>query len=627
MGCAMSLHERLALFPELRDTSTWGKPSEEKLKGKEKETYLNRKRAIELYLKGNSFAAILKETRLPKSEVYRFLNRCLEVRPTGDIFGFFGIVPKLVQKPYTRTAPLGDAPVDKLKGLSGAFTQLVSSHPKLHDYIISSATRMRSTDARVIAKAIHKSFLVRCAEFRRDHEYPFNTRAKGLGALERFIGRFLEEYWLSRNQTDDWTPRTGQPRAVGLLRPYEECENDGHLGDLFFVFRQPGVNREWIYATPMKCFIILNVCRKSRAILGYSYELGNTNYPAICVARSVASTLTPWKAKELTVPGLEYLPGAGLPYGAIEGMPPLLFDAVFVDNARSNRAKVVLTALVQRIGAFVNHGRAGEPIARGIIERVNKTLEECGFRKLPVGFNPNGPRESRERALRECEKYAVTVEEFEQILDVVIANYNASLHSSLSGQSPNEYLEGWLKSPGVLLREAIDPNAMIEAMLRMEFIVTIRAGQTKARPPYVQIWGARYSNEAMRKLQAWKGLYARLVFQIDRDVRLCRCFLRKSDSEIDIGVLHAHPPWHLTPHTLRQRDQARKAIKREKVIIPSGSDVLQVLWNRWARQAAGDRSAASKLVKMGGSASGVKPKSSVEKTASRSRNWISILLK
>lgn len=623
----MSLRERLSFSPELRETSTWAKPSEEKLTGTEKEAYQKRKKAIELYMEGKSFETILEKTGLPKSEVYRFLGRCLEVRPTGEIFGFFGIVPKLVQKPYTRTAPLQGGTIGTLDGLSGAFTQLVSIHPELHDYIVSSATRMRRLDAHQIAKSIHKKFLERCAEFRRDHEYPFNTKAKGLRALERFIGRFLEDYWLTRNQIDDWTPRTGQPRAVGLLRPYEECENDGHLGDMHFVFRQRGVNNEWIYTTPMKCFIILNVDRGGRAILGYSYELGSTNYPSICVARSVTSTLTPWKPRELTVPGLEYLPGAGLPYGAVDGMPPLLIDALFVDNARANRAKIVMRALAQRMGAVINHGRAGEPIARAIIERVNKTLEECGFRKLPVGFNPNGPRESRERALRECEKYAVTVEEFEQILDVVIANYNASLHSSLSGRSPNQLLESWLASPGLLLREAIDPAAMVQAMLRMEFIKTIRAGRTRARSPYVQIWGARYSNEAMRKLRDWKGLQVRLVFQIDSDIRLCRCFLRRGGSEIDIGILHAQPPWHLTPHTLRQREQGLRARKAEKLLIPKGADLLQVLWGRWARQAASERSAANKLTKMGGTALPTRSRPPGVKTPVRSRDWISIRLK
>ena len=623
----MSLNERLALCPELRDTAQWGRPDEGLLAPEEKLTYQRRKRAIELYMDGTSLRTIELETALAKSEVYRYTKRCLEIRPTGELFGFFGVLPRLVQKPYTRQSPLRNGPGDSPSGLAGAFMQLVATNKELHAYLTSSATRMRLKSARQITKAIFKGFLQRCEKVRGEHEYPFNTKSKGRRALERFIASFLEIYWLSRKQEEEWIVRTGQPRSVSLLRPYEEVENDGHLGDMFFVFKERNLNGGWLYSTPMKCFLVLNVDRASRGIFGYSYNLGSTNYPDVTVCRSVVSSLTPWQPKQLTVPGLAYKPGAGLPYGGIEGMPPCLIDAFYLDNGRSNRARLVFCALATYEGAVVNHGRAGEPTARAFIERVNKTLEECGFRKLPVGFDPNASPESRSKALKDCERYAVTIDEFEQILDVVAANYNASEHSSLLGQMPNEFLREWLRSKGTLIREAIDPRALVRAMFRMEFIKTIRGGKTQARPPYVQIWGARYSNEALRKLKDWVGLTVRLVFDIDEDIRLCRCFLRRGRSEIDIGVLNAQPPWHLTPHTLRQRLQARKALKTEKVLIPSGADALQVLWRKWAREAEDDRGAAKKLVRMEGHLPAAQPSTARDARKVDPKRWVSIRLK
>ncbi|WP_146010559.1 hypothetical protein [Dyella sp. AD56] len=578
-------------------------------------------------MRGDSFKVIEEETGLTKSQVYRYLGRCLEFDPAGAIFGFFGIIPRRVQKPYTRHSPLRNDLGDAISGLAGAFMYLLTTHSELHTYVTSRAAQMRLKDAKQIATAIHRGFLDRCAKFRKEYEYPFNTKAKGRRALERFIRRFLEEYWLSHGQEGEWEARTGQPRSVGLLRPYEEVENDGHLGDLFFVFREKNQFGAWIYTTPMKCFLVLNVCRRSRGILGYSYNLNSKNYPGITVCRSVACTLKPWKPKELTIPGLSYLPGAGLPYGAIKGMPPCMIDTFFLDNGQSNCSKSVTTSLASREGAVINFGRAGKAIARAFIERVNKTLETCGFRKLPVGFDPKDSPKSRLKAMKECEKYAVTIEEFEQILDVIIANYNASQHASLSGQSPNEFLAQWLQTPGTLIREAWEPEALAKAMTRIELIATIRGGKTEGRPPYVQALYARYSNEGMRKLKAWVGLKVRLIFDIDGDIRLCRCFLRKDGGEIDMGVLHAHPPWHLTPHTLRQRQQVRSVMVTEKILIPAGADALQTVWGRWGRQAATDRQAANKLVSTAGHPSAVEPRAKPSANTANAKDWINIRLR
>ena len=108
-------------------------------------------------------------------------------------------------------------------------------------------------------------------------------------------------------------PLTAQPSGAQQLRPFEETEHDGHNGDFYFVIKTHGRHGEWIYTTPMRMWLLILIDRASRAILGYAYRLGSTNYPAISVMRSFVHALTPWEPKVLTLPHLAYKEGAGFP--------------------------------------------------------------------------------------------------------------------------------------------------------------------------------------------------------------------------------------------------------------------------------------------------------------------------
>src|SRR5690606_30891544 len=151
------------------------------------------------------------------------------------------------------------------------------------------------------------------------NEYPFIVSDEGARALAAYIGR-LKSTMLSAGAACEEEaanlgvgPRTGQPTGAQLLRPYEEIDMDGHKGGFYVVLKIRGRNNQWLYTTPLRIWLILMIDRASRAILGYSYRLGGTNYSATDVLKCVAHTLTPWAAKDLTLPNLSYKTGAGFP--------------------------------------------------------------------------------------------------------------------------------------------------------------------------------------------------------------------------------------------------------------------------------------------------------------------------
>ena len=222
-----------------------------------------------------------------------------------------------------------------------------------------------------------------------------------------------------------------------------------------------------------------------------------------------------------------------------------------------------------------------------------------GFRRLPIGFNPKGPKEERERALKAASEHAVTPDELDQVIDVMLANYNADPHGSLVNRSPNEYIRMWDSQTVSPLRRIEDPYEIAQRLLRLGYIKTIRGGGESNRAPYVELWGARYTNDVLKKMVDSVGKKVRVVVDVDGDIRLVRASLRKGRSEIPLGILKAGPPWHLTPHTLEQRQIISRAHKVQKIIVKPGSDMMQAFKHLRQREAEERKSAANQLAKAG----------------------------
>jgi hypothetical protein len=599
----MSIAERLAMAPELRDTGLWDKPREKDLDPKAKEEYRRRKKAVIAYLNGTSFATIKRDHGYTKTEVYRMVRRCLTPQPNGRILGFMALPPGLAIAPYQRKAPVNPELAAQTRGLAGMFMQLMAEQEALYRYVEKHALRAGSKTSAVVAKIIHAEFLKKCAKVRAPNQYPFMTADKGARALVRFIERLREMHYANHAAAGDdefWeAPLTGQPSGAQQLRPFEETEHDGHNGDFYFVLKIRGRRGEWVYTTPMRLWLLILLDRASRAILGYSYRIGSTNYPAISVMRSFVHALIPWKPMTLTLPGLAYKEGAGFPSGLAPKARGRVFDLVCMDNAKANTAKQTMKALTTVIGTTLNYGRIRFPIARPFIERLNLTLETHGFRRLPTGFNPKGPKEERERALKAAQEHAVDQDELDQIIDVMLANYNADPHSELVNRSPNEFIRMWDSLTVTPLRRVEDPEELARRLLRMEFIKTIRGGGESVRAPYIELWGARYRNDTLRKMKDSIGKKVRIVVDIDGDIRLARAYLKRGRKEFPLGILKAGPPWHLTPHNLEQRQQIRQANRISKILVKPGGDIVQTFKEIKLREAKGRASAANQLAKSG----------------------------
>lgn len=542
----MTLVERLRQLPELRDSTVWPQPDEGAVPESDRSEYLRRCQAIKAYLGGSTPSQILESHRIPKSELYRMLRRCLSLKANGELIGFYALIPGYAVATYERKSRPGPGRVLTSGGLAGAFGQLMREQEDLRSYVEKSATRLRNQTPENIARAILKDFLVRCAKVRSPDEYPFNVRLRSR-ALAEYIKRFQTRYFASEERVAQSSNSaslalTARPTMSGYLRPYEEVEHDGHEGDFYFVIKTLGRKGEWLYTTPMRLWLLLLIDRASRAILGYSYCLGSTNYPAVAVMRSIVHALRRWEPKELTIAHLHYKPGSGFPSGACPLGEGRLFDLVCFDNALANRSEIVSKPLTKQLGATINIGRAKHPISRPFVERLNQTLEKSGFRRLPIGFDPKGSNDDRRRALAAAANHALTIDELEQVIDVMLANYNADPHSALVNRSPIEYIKMSDETSVSPIRRADDVPALIASLTRMEVIVAIRGGGVTGKLPYVQFAYAQYTNDVLAKMTAWADSKLRLVLDYEGDVRFARGFVRTGAREVDIGILRAGSP-------------------------------------------------------------------------------------
>jgi len=73
---------------------TWKKVLEDALNPENKEMFLNRKNAVDMYIAGASLATIEKETTIKKTKVGIFVKKCYKINPdTNEPYGYAALIP------------------------------------------------------------------------------------------------------------------------------------------------------------------------------------------------------------------------------------------------------------------------------------------------------------------------------------------------------------------------------------------------------------------------------------------------------------------------------------------------------------------------------------------------------
>lgn len=440
--------DRGSIPDHLRDWSAWPTVDITALEEGDQAGFIARQTAIQLFIDNPhmSMASIKRQTGVHPKTLYRMIPRCLAKHPDGGIYGFRAAIRYERLKPTERVKSTDGETASNGAGLAGAFALLLRQHPQLEKFLHREAKRRHAPidDAREVrrtVKRIHKRFLDECRKTGvKPSEYPFNQDLLGLRSLGSYLKRFDLRTFESAARSAG-AERVGpaapsaaenEERAPPATRPFEVIEFDGHKIDLrvtlkevdpfgFVTLRE--LTRIWI-------LVLLDVA--SRAVIGYKLA-PSIEYNKDDVAAALQAALVPFQPRQYKIPGLTVRLGGGLPSAVLPETEYACWEWFRFDGAKAHLATDTLARLTQIVGCWTDNGPPADPNKRKWIERFFPVLAENFAHRLPgtTGSDPD----SIERALSDPKgdlTMLVEMDELEDMVEVLLADYNGTPHSGFS---------------------------------------------------------------------------------------------------------------------------------------------------------------------------------------------------
>jgi len=529
--------------------------------------YLKRKKAIDLYVENEkSQAEILDLTGVDRRNLTRFYRRCISFDPNGVPWGYRALIPNKKLKQYELN-PLSQKFNESRK--SGEFGLLLEKYPEIDDEIKHLFFgRKKLSEPVMRPKYIHKKFVEKCTEKRIPRsEYPFNTKHLGYRALCRYLNHLRDTHFgaASARYGHDAEQKAknsgiGQQNYSQTITPYQHVEFDGHRIDGMWVITITTLEGDEAILTLDRLWFLSFIDVATHNIIGRPHICYNKEYNASDVMIAAQKAVMPGVKRELTIPGLSYQPTGGYPSERLKDLEWAVWDVIHFDNAKAHLAEMVRDRLRNLIGCATCLGAVDKPMRRPHIERFHQTLTSSSIQRMvnTTGSHPDDPR--RKDPEKMAIRYEMTNEHLEELLDVVVANYNGTPHGSLSYNSPLDALEQRFNK-GMRPRLLDESKREAFAFTQIGVPVTVRGSHKSGKRPYIQYMGVEYRNDLLASSAHLIKTKMTLHVNVD-DLRSIKAYLPDGSQ---FGVLVAAGKWCLTPHTLQMR-KAINLLKEKKLI-------------------------------------------------------------
>jgi putative transposase len=605
--------KRSAIPELLSDLAVWPTVDPTGLSKDHKATLESRSEAIRLFVedRGVSLAEIKRKTGVHREQLYRLLERCLRRDADGRIYGFRGAIPNKRLKAYTRQAKVKNGKPKSRGGAAGAFTALLERFPDIKRWLIRQVKlRLKPLgdevrEVKLTIRRLHKRFLEKCKDAGiQENEYPFNRDLLGYRSLQALVK--IETIRRKSIDAED-DNNDNQPGVASLpnsharelfamptpLLPFDAIQFDGHKIDLRLTLKEVDSFGMECVAELTRIFILVCLDVVTRAVLGYQIVLA-TEYDSDEVARGLQSCFGASNVPDFTIPGLSIRSGGGYPCDIFEQAKYPGWRWFQFDSAKANIAEANLIRLSEIVGCYIHTGRLGEPDDRAFIERFFANLARLGFHQVPgsTGSSVNdGVRNLAD--IGDNITQLMTVDELEQVVYVMLADYNGESHAGLGGRTPLEAMRYWLNKPGVLIRSLPAQKRKNLIFLQEARIVTIVAGRKDHPRPHINFEGVRYTSDLLVAKPELVGKKLRIYFNI-QDIRQLHAFF---EDGAELGSLIAPRSWRKTAHSLRLRRDILRLTRLGKLHYRDGEDAIEV-WSIYKRRAVGkDKRSANALAK------------------------------
>lgn len=545
--------------------------------------YLRRKNAILDYLAGASTKELKLNHRMSASWLRSLLNdRCLQMHPDGRFWGWRALVPYQRINPYVRKAPVQADPYGF--GTAGALDHLLGMEPdfrrRLDNYILNNVKIGPLEQINRPRHDVHAWFIreLRKLEYEAQDRWPFTVKGRGYTSLVRYMDKLLA----SHPQTAALIVggpdlqrkfKTGDGTQRPEFQPFERVEMDAHKLDGRACVMIQRTDGSWAPRIIHRLWVIVIVEVKSRAVLGFHLSL-NREVTKDDVLRTIKCALQKWHPPTIQYCNIRLLNDAGLPSSYSEKYIGVPWKETSVDGALAQTCNDVKHTLLKVVGSTLLDPEAGFASRRSkddrpYVERFFSTLTTRGFHRLPIstGSSPKDKKGRKPEDVAVAAQFQLPY--LEELLAALIANHNATEHSSLGYRSPLQVLD-FHEQRKELTTKRVDP-LLVRGLLSYRKRCKVHGGYKTGRQPYVVFANARYCGEKLAQRHDLVGQEIWVVNHLENDARVAQAFDLKGYS---LGILRASPPWHRTPHSLEIRKSISALIHNRKIHLEMGGDAV-----------------------------------------------------
>lgn len=582
-----------SLGEESITTKDWPKVLVENLSESNKEIYLKRKMAVDMYLDNNKLLSeIENKTGIKPNDVRRLVKRCLSFDKKGSIYGYTALIPYKRIKQYTRK--------ENSMGYVGAFSQLLDQYPDICEFIKNqyySLNKNEINEPNIKVNTLHKKFLKKCIRLGiKETDYPFTTKDKGKRSLYRYINDLNNNHYrkYAKRYGEDAHQRLSST-GIGtvnnplITRPYQQVQFDGHKIDVLISIKFKTTEGDVIIKPLSRIWLLAIIDTATRVILGYHLCLG-TEYSAADVLKCIENSIVPKEKMKLKIKDLKYPENGGYASLCIPETQWAMWDEFLYDNAKANLAQNVIEKLTQITKCAVNAGPVATPERRGIVERFFGILEERGYHRLinTTGNNPKDPR--RKNPEKSAMEYEITEDEIEELTEILIANYNNTPHNAIHGFTPLEVMSQRINR-GQIPRVLSENERNEVIFLSINAVRTVSGNIKTGRRPYITYEGVEYRNDVLSRMPDLIGTKLTLLININ-DLRTIKAFLPDGS---EFGILTAKGKWSVRPHSLKMRQEINKLRKDINLNISMYDDPIEIYHQHLINKSKENKPARNRL--------------------------------
>jgi len=481
-----SWKETVQSLPELSKIENWPYIDPFNLETYKRKPFTRNRNIAAEMVKGAIGTQVAEKYGVSPSYITYLMTRCMSLGDDGYPLLTEVLVPGFNLGKGHRKDKFGS--LDEPKGSRGAFKKLLNEVPEIKeafDKMIYASVR-RKKNAQNVNPTILRAEMIRILLSKgwSTNSYPLKDASVAYESIRKYLLKAILKF----NTPTKKTKRTVYKKRLSTL-PFQEIQIDAQTADIHTSITLEIDGKKYpLRLSRVTLFLAIDVA--TNCIVAYHICL--TRAPnQLDLLTLLNKIFERWSPMNLSTPGLEYTNGSAMPSAVIEEPHMIGLNMVSLDNALCHLAATVRFYLCDELGATLNLGLPKSPKRRNFIEYVFHVLNKT-IHRFPSTTGSHSLDPKKESASNSKSPPLLTLRAFEEVLDVVITDYNAKPQKRLASYSPIEMVKLHFETQPV--RYNFDYEHKRHEPFFAYKQATIRCIVKENRNPHVSFKGLRYTN-------------------------------------------------------------------------------------------------------------------------------------